>query len=329
MNNRYEFMFFIEAINCNPNGDPDMGNTPRIDPETMHGIITDTAIKRRIRNYIEDVYNHEYGMDIIKREKSNMNKTIAELAFEANKGPVLKTTNKKVEEASVLACKKYYDVRTFGDVLNTGVNAGQIRGPVQFAMAMSVDPILPLDMSITRVCYTEGEFDSLEKYDELDEKMEDSKKRTMGRKQVIPYGLYVVRGSVSANLAEKTGFTEKDLNILFEAIMQSYNNDISASKTGMSVLQPMFIFKHIGTNPSNVEQIVKETKLGCAPAYKLFELISIKKKDNVEYPRDYKDYNVTVDLDNIPNGVQIGFKYGPFDDIIWDNLAKTENWINS
>ena len=327
MNNRYEFMFFVEAKNCNPNGDPDMGNTPRIDPETMNGIITDVAIKRRIRNYIEDAFQHKYGLDIIKRESSNMNKAIAEVVLEANNGTIDKKGNKKVNESMKLACERYFDVRTFGDVLTTGLNAGQIRGPVQIAMATSLDPILPLDMTITRMCYTEGKYTTLEEYDKLDNEMNDDSKRTMGRKQSIPYGLYVVKGSVSANLAEKTGFNENDLNVLFEAIMNMYNNDISASKTGMSVIQPLIIFKHIGTNPNNVEQNIRETKLGCAPAYKLYELVEIKKKDGIEYPRDYKDYDVKINKNNLPNGVQIGFKYGPFDEIIWDNILEKDTWL--
>ena len=327
MNNRYEFMFFVEAKNCNPNGDPDMGNTPRIDPETMHGIITDVAIKRRIRNYIESAFNHEYGMDIIKREASNMNKAIAELVLEANGGKVDKKGNKKVNDSMELACKRYFDVRTFGDVLSTGLNAGQIRGPVQIAMSQSLDPILPMDMTITRMCYTEGKDDNLEAYDKIDENKSPDEKRTMGRKQTIPYGLYVVRGSIAANLAEKTGFNEDDLNVLFEAIMNMYANDISSTKIGMSVIQPLIVFKHIGINQSNSKQLVRETKLGCAPAYKLFELVKISKKENVEYPRNYTDYDISIDLDNIPNGVQIGFKYGPFSEIVWDKPDKNDNWL--
>lgn len=329
MNNRYDFMFFIEAKNCNPNGDPDMGNAPRIDDETLHGIITDVAIKRRIRNYIEDAFEHKYGMDIIKREASNMNKAIAEVVLEANNGKIDKKGNKKIEESSKLACERYFDVRTFGDVLSTGLNAGQIRGPVQFAMASSLDPIRPIDMTITRMCYTEGKSENLDDYDIIDEEMPNDKKRTMGKKETIPYGLYVVKGSISANLAEKTGFSEDDLKVLLESIVQMYNNDLSCTKMGMSVIQPIILFKHIGTNQNNPEQNVRETKLGCSPSYKLYELVSISKKDGIEYPRDYTDYDITIDFDNIPNGVQIGFKYGPFDEVIWDKLSDNDKWIKS
>lgn len=333
MNNRYDFMFFIDATNCNPNGDPDMGNTPRIDPETGFGLITDVAIKRRIRNYIEIAFNHKDGMDIIKRDSSNMNETIFKIVKDANDGIVeikdKKPINKKINESRKLACEKYFDVRTFGDVLTTGANAGQIRGPVQISMASSLDQILPMDITITRMCYTEGNFTTEEEFEKLDSEMSNDKKRTMGRKQYIPYGLYVVKGSVSANLANKCGFSENDLNILFESIMNMYNNDLSATKTGMNVLQPMIIFKHVGTNnnSSNVEQNIRESRLGCAPSYKLYELVDVHKKEGIEYPRKYQDYDAFIDFENIPKGVEIGFKYGPFDDIIWNKLSDKDNWF--
>jgi CRISPR-associated protein Csd2 len=329
MNNRYDFLFFIQAKNCNPNGDPDMGNTPRIDPETMQGIITDVAIKRRIRNYIEIAFEDKEGYEIIKKEASNMNKSIAEVVLEVNDGKIdKKNGNKKVAESSKRACEKYFDVRCFGDVLTTGLNAGQIRGPVQLEMAYSLDPIMPLDITITRMCYTKGESDKLEDYDDIAEKMSDDKKRTMGRKQYIPYGLYIVRGSISANLAEKTGFNEEDLKILFEAIINMYTNDKSATKSGMSVLQPMIIFKHVGvSDETNLEQKIRESKLGCAPDYKLHELVNIHKKDNIEYPRNYTDYEATVEISKLPKGVEIGFKYGPFDDIVWNKVSENDNWF--
>lgn len=330
MKNRYEFMFFVEAEYCNPNGDPDMGNYPRVDPETMEGIITDVAIKRRIRNYIETAYEYKYGMDIIKRDSSNMNKAIAEVVIEANGGKIQTKKdfkNKKVNESSKIACERYFDVRTFGDVLTTGLNAGQIRGPVQIGISKSLDKVLPIDTAITRVCYTEGKFTDIEEYDKIDSSTDDSKKRTMGRKNFIPYGLYVVKGSISPNLANKTGFTENDMNILFEAIMNMYENDISSSKKGMSVLQPLIIFKHIGNDTTTDEkQRERETLLGCVPAYKLYESVQIHKKDGIEYPRNYRDYDVAIDMTNMPKGVEVGFKYNPYDDVIW-NLSEKEDWI--
>lgn len=335
MKNRYEFMFFLQAENCNPNGDPDMGNYPRIDPETMEGIITDVAIKRRIRNYIETAYEHKYGMDIIKRDASNMNKSIAELVLEVNGGKLEKPQkgdfkNKKVDEVSELACTRYWDVRTFGDVLSTGINSGQIRGPVQIGISKSIDPILPIDTTITRNCYSEGKFLTLEEYDELDKSMDPDKKRTMGRKNFIPYGLYIVKGSISPNLANKTGFSEEDINILWESIMGSYENDISASKKGMSVLQPMIIFKHIGTdNTTDQKQRERETMLGCVPAYKLYETINVVKREGIEYPRNYTDYDVKIDMTNMPKGIEVGFKMNPFDDVVWGKLPETEKWIKA
>lgn len=316
--NKYDFMFYIQAKNCNPNGDPDLGNCPRVDLETNKGIITDVAIKRRIRNYIQEAFSNVDGMDIIMRNGSNMNKKIAEIVLDVNNGNISDAKNKKIEAASALACKKFYDVRTFGGVLSTGLNAGQIRGPVQIGMSSSIDEIMPTDITITRMCYTEGDSKSLDKYDEIDKNMDDDKKRTMGRKQYIPYGLYCVHGHVSASLAEQTGFDEKDLAILFETILNMYENDNSSSKTGMSVISPIIIFKHIGTGTNDKEQLNREIKLGCAPAYKLFNLINISKKEDVEYPRDYHDYIVSVKLEDVPKGIEIGFKCNAFEEILWN-----------
>lgn len=337
MKNRYEFMFFVEAANCNPNGDPDMGNYPRADLETMEGIITDVAIKRRIRNYIEEAYQHKFGMDIMRRDSTNINTLIAELVLETYggkierpKGKDSKFNNKKAEEASVLACNRYFDVRTFGGVLSVGLNAGQIRGPVQLGISKSLDPIFPIDATLSVCSYTEAPKDAytLEEYHKYDEEKDRDTKRTFGRKIFIPYGLYVVKGSISANLANKTGFSDNDMNVLFEAIMNMYNNDISASKKGMSVIQPLIIFKHIGNdNTTDEKQKERETLLGCAPAYKLYESVKAVKKDGVEYPRNYTDYDVTIDKTNLPNGIQIGFKYGPFDEIIWDKLGENDTWL--
>lgn len=321
--NKYDFMFYVQAKNCNPNGDPDMGNSPRIDLETNKGIITDVAIKRRIRNYIQDAFKGKEGMDIIMRNANNINKDIAKIALEVNDGNI-SGKNKKTEESASLACKKFYDVRTFGAVLSTGLNAGQVRGPVQIGMSSSINEIMPTDICITRMCYTDGESKSLEEYDKLDESMDENKKRTMGRKQYVPYGLYCIHGHISASLAEQTGFNENDLKILFEAILNMYENDNSSSKEGMSVVSPIIIFKHVGTCTNNEDQLNREIKLGCAPAYKLFNLINISKKENIEYPRDYKDYNVFINLKDIPRGIKIGFKNNPFDEIVWNKKIDSD-----
>lgn len=328
LNNKYDFTFFIQARNCNPNGDPDMGNLPRIDEESMHGFITDVCIKRNIRDYISEAFAGVEGMDIVIREATNINESIAKVVLDVNDGVLdkKKKKNTKVEDASVLACKRYFDVRTFGAVLSTGLNAGQIKGPVQFEFGRSLDPIFVKDVTITRNCHTEGDYDTLEKYRELAESLSDDKKRTMGRKQFIPYGLYRVNGYISASIANKTGFDENDLSKLFESILNMYNYSSSASKSGMSVVSPIIIFKHVGS-PDTLNEVerTREAILGCAPAYRLHELINIKKKEDVEYPRDYTDYDLNINLSELPKSIEVGFKYMPFEKIVWGN--PNDNWI--
>lgn len=332
MNNRYEFMFLISCTNSNPNGDPDAGNTPRMDPETGNGFITDVAIKRRIRNYVETAYKNQPGMDIIMKDGTSLNREIAHVITEATGSfPKDKTKGNDTLKSAKKACELFYDVRAFGAVLSTGKNAGQINGPIQFEFAESLDPIISRDITITRMCYTDApDAKSIEEYDLYDENKDNDKKRTMGRKQFIPYGLYVCKGYVSAAFAEQTGFTEKDLDILFEAILNMYEISRSTSKNSISVLSPIIIFKHVGTQTeSNTEQNTREAKLGCAPAYKLFELVDIYKKENVEYPRSYKDYEATIDLSGVPNGVEVGFKNSAFGDIVWNKVPDDEKWLIS
>ena len=328
INNRYEFMFYIQCVNGNPNGDPDMGNSPRMDPEDMHGYITDVAIKRRIRNYIQTAFEGQDGMRIIMQNATNINKSIAEAKEKAgiefgakNKDSIYKARNE--------ACAMFYDVRTFGAVMSTGPNAGQVRGPVQLSFAKSVDPILPLDISITRMCKTvevKGA-ESFADYEEYEQKEDLESLRTMGRKQFISYGLYEARGFISANLAEETGFDEADLKALFEAILNMYEHDRSASKGEMSVISPLIIFKHTGTD-SDEKQRARQAKLGCAAAHKLFELVNIEKKKDVELARDYRDYDVRIAMTKIPNGVEIGFLEEPFGEISWGKLPSSEAWLN-
>lgn len=334
MKNKYEFMFFIQAKNCNPNGDPDAGNQPRMDAETGLGYITDVAIKRRIRNYVDEVYSKKPGMDIIMKDGAALNREIAHIITEVTgEFPKNKTKGKDTANAAKKACELFYDVRAFGGVLSTGKNAGQIKGPVQFEFAQSLDEILPQDKTITRMCYTDepskNGAKSMEEYDRFDKELDNDKKRTMGRKQFIPYGLYVCKGYLSACIAEKTGFSEKDFDVLLEAIMNMYELDHSASKTGMSIISPLIIFKHVGTqSDKNSEQNIKEAMLGCAPAYKLFELINIHQKEEIIYPRDYRDYFINIDMKNIPNGVEIGFKENAFENIVWNKIPERETWIN-
>lgn len=324
--NRYEFMYYVACYNCNPNGDPDMGNTPRVDPQTMQGYITDVATKRRIRNYVESAYADEDGMEIIIKQSTNINRHIARAKREAGFEDCAKG-KEAVYAGRRKACELFYDVRAFGAVMSTGPNAGQVRGPVQITFGKSLDPVLPLDISITRMAVADKiENGTVEMYQAKEDETSEDKLRTMGRKQIIPFGLYEVRGFISANLAGETGFDEKDLSILFEAILNMYEHDHSASKGEMSVVSPLIIFKHIGTD-SDENQRSRQAKLGCAPAHKLFDLVSVKKKDDVKYPRDYRDYSAAVDIDHVPSGVQIGFLNDAFGDIVWGELPSDEKWF--
>ncbi len=320
--NRYEFMFYIQCVNGNPNGDPDMGNSPRVDPQDMHGYITDGAIKRRIRNYIQAAYPDDDGMSIIMQNATNINKFIAKSKSLAGVEMGAKDKD-SLYKSRRKACELFYDVRTFGGVLSTGPNAGQVRGPVQITFAKSVDPILPLDISITRMCKTvdvKGA-DSYEDYEKDEAATDEEKLRTMGRKQFIPYGLYEARGFVSANLAEETGFDDKDLKILFEAILNMYEHDRSASKGEMSVITPLIIFKHVGTD-SDLNQRKRQSKLGCAPAHKLFELVSVSRNSDIEFARNYTDYEFKINTDSVPKGVEVGFLTAPYGDIQWNKIPQ-------
>lgn len=325
--NRYEFLYYVACTNANPNGDPDMGNTPRMDPETMTGYITDVATKRRIRNYVLAAHGDEPGMNILIQQSTNINRFIAEAKREA--GVEGAKDRNSVYEGRKKACQLFYDVRTFGAVMSTGPNAGQVRGPVQITFGKSLDPILPLDISITRMAAALGEKDkTLEEYEAFEQNADEDKLRTMGRKQMIPFGLYEVRGFISANLAAETGFDENDLAILFEAIMNMYEHDRSASKGEMAVVSPLIIFKHVGTD-GNEEQRAKQAKLGCAPAHKLFELVKVEKRLEVRFPRNFTDYSAQIALNKVPKGVEIGFKPDAFSDIVWNTLPDDEAWFSA
>ena len=327
--NRYEFMYYVSCTNANPNGDPDMGNAPRIDPQTMKGYITDVATKRRIRNYIEMAYSGMDGMNIIIQQGTNINRHIAQAKIDANVDVCAKTKN-PVYAGRKKACELFFDVRTFGAVMSTGPNAGQVRGPVQFTFGQSLDPILPLDISITRMAFAKDSpsdktFDDYLKYEET---IEEQKLRTMGRKQLIPFGLYEVRGFISANLAAETGFDDRDLNALFEAILNMYEHDRSSSKGEMEVISPLIIFQHVGTD-TDAAQRVRQAKLGCAPAHKLFDLVHVVRKPEIDTPRHYRDYEATVALSRVPAGVRVGFKSDAFGEIVWDRLPENEDWFHA
>jgi len=320
--NRYEFLFLFDCENGNPNGDPDAGNMPRIDPQDMRGLVSDVALKRRIRNYVQTAGGNTMPNAIFVEHATNLNRPImmshekTEGGFSASDKGAKKD---KVGLARKWMCENFFDVRTFGAVMSTGPNAGQVRGPVQFSFARSIDPILPLDVSITRMAVAEEvkSAKSSEDYQKWEDDQPEDKLRTMGRKSLIPYGLYMGKGFISAHLAAGTGFSEDDLSLFWEALFNMYEHDRSASKGLMSV-QAVFVFKHEGTD-SDVNQRAQQAVLGCAPAHKLFDLVKVSKKDGVSFPRAFSDYEVSVDRKNIPNGVKLG--------ILTTNNGKVEvNW---
>ena len=284
--NRYEFVVFFDVENGNPNGDPDAGNMPRVDPETGYGLVTDVCLKRKIRNYVETVKEDAERFHIYIREGVPLNVSDKKACDYVGVDPdKLKEAKKKDDQLDVrlrdFMCANFYDIRTFGAVMTTFVkgalNCGQVRGPVQLGFARSVDPVLPQEVTITRVAIT-TETDA------------EKKGTEMGRKYIVPYGLYRVEGYVSANLARKTtGFSEEDLELLWSAILNMFENDHSAARGKMAVRE-LIIFKH-------------NCELGCAPAHRLFELVKAERKDGVTAPRSYEDYTVTVDDARLPEGV--------------------------
>ncbi|SKA78256.1 CRISPR-associated protein, Csd2 family [Caloramator quimbayensis] len=276
--NRYEFLILFDVENGNPNGDPDAGNMPRIDPETGHGIVTDVCIKRKIRNYVEIKMKEKEGYKIYLKEGVVLNEQHA-LSYKALNEEIRNSSQKPSEKAVKWMCENFYDIRTFGAVMTTEVNCGQIRGPVQLSFARSIDPIMPQEITITRVAITKGS-DA------------ENKETEMGRKHIVPYALYKMEGYVSAALADKNGnFTEEDVELLWEAVENMFEHDRSASKGNM-VLRKLIIFKH-------------DSILGNAPAHKLFESVEIKKKENIKAPRNYEDYIVNIKKDLIPQGVTL------------------------
>lgn len=284
--NRYEFVILFDVENGNPNGDPDAGNMPRIDPETGYGLVTDVCLKRKIRNYVQTVKEDETGYRIYIKDGVPLNRSDEEACKYVGVDPAkLKEAKKTKENLDLLLrdfmCSNFYDIRTFGAVMTTFVkgalNCGQVRGPVQLGFAKSVDPILPQEVTITRVAIT-TESDA------------EKKGTEMGRKYIVPYGLYRAEGYISANLARKTtGFSEEDLELLWQAILNMFELDRSAARGKMSV-RKLIVFRH-------------DSEFGNAPAYKLFDLVNVQRKEGVVTPRAYSDYDVTIDLSNLPAGV--------------------------
>lgn len=280
--NRYDFVYIFDVQDGNPNGDPDAGNLPRMDAETGEGLVSDVCLKRKIRNYVQVAKGTSDGYDIFIKEKAVLNKSI-EGAYDDEHVKNAKDTN-KTESARDVMCRRYFDVRTFGAVMSTGEktkNAGQVRGPIQLTFGRSVSPIISQEHSITRMAVaSEKEADK-----------QAGGNRTIGRKATVPYGLYVAHGFVSANLAEQTGFSEEDLDLVWKALCNMFDCDRSAAR-GLMSARRLIVFKH-------------DSVLGNAPANKLFDLVKVEQIDEGKASRSFSDYKVTIDRENCPANVEI------------------------
>ena len=295
--NRYDFMLVFDVKDGNPNGDPDAGNLPRVDAETGQGLVTDVCLKRKVRNYIQLTKGEEAGYDIFVKEKAILNNEIGgaytKLGVDLTKPPADAADGKKrnkegqgqggeIARARQQMCRDYFDIRTFGAVMSTGANAGQVRGPVQLTFARSIDPVVTLEHSITRMAVaTEAEAEK-----------QGGDNRTMGRKNTVSYGLYVAYGFVSPALAKQTGFSQEDLEELWKALVGMFDQDHSAAR-GLMATEKLIVFRH-------------ETALGNAPSHRLFDLVQIARKPEVAVPRSFKDYEVVLpDRATLPAGVEL------------------------
>ncbi|ABA05198.1 CRISPR-associated protein, Csd2 family [Nitrobacter winogradskyi Nb-255] len=309
LTNRYDFVLLFDVTKGNPNGDPDAGNLPRLDPETNHGLVSDVSLKRKVRNYVDLVRSGTDGHHIYVEEAAILNDKHRQaykalrpddpkVDKEAKLNPRDDVEAKKLRE---FMCKNFFDVRTFGAVMSTGINAGQVRGPVQMTFANSVEPIVPQEISITRMAAT-NEAEKKQRAEGGEEGNDRVDNRTMGRKYIVPYGLYRAHGFVSAKLAERTGFSEADLELTFEALTSMFEHDRSAARGEMTT-RKLVVFKH-------------GNALGSAPAHALFERVRIgrnidgqfrriDRSDNYPPARAFSDYAVEIDRDNPPDGVEI------------------------
>ena len=279
LNNRFDFVYMFDVQDGNPNGDPDAGILPRIDAETGMGLVTDVCLKRKVRNYVQIAKELSDGFDIFIKEKAVLNDEI-DKAHDDSEVKEIKDAKEKTAAARRFMCKNYYDIRTFGAVMSTGKNAGQVRGPIQLTFARSVDAVATAEHSITRIAVaTPGEAEK-----------QNGENHTMGRKATIPYGLYVCHGFISANLAQQTGFSEEDLQLFWEALKNMFDMDRSAAR-GLMSAQKLVVFKH-------------DSVRGNAPANKLVDLVKVEKNTD-SAPRSFKDYNVTIDKDALPSGVTV------------------------
>ncbi len=277
---RHEFVLLFDVKDGNPNGDPDAGNMPRVDPETMQGLVTDVALKRKVRDYVTLVKQNAEGYKIFIQSEAALNALIAEVAEEVGAEKKSKRADKNLQQQML---KRYYDIRMFGAVMSTGdYNAGQVRGPLQMTFARSMDPVLPLELTITRQART------------TEERME-SGQTEMGKKPLVPYGLYRAHGFFNPYLAEQTGVSAGDLELFWDALMRLFDFDRSAARGEMNV-RGLVVFTH-------------ENKKGNAPAHRLFELVEVRKNDGVESPRSYGDYAISVGAP--PEGIEISLLVNP------------------
>jgi CRISPR-associated protein Csd2 len=309
LSNRHDFVFLFDVTNGNPNGDPDAGNLPRLDPETSQGLVTDVSLKRKIRNYAELAKGGESGFAIYVQEGAILNdkhrQAYAAIRPDDEKTATAPKLNPQSDDEATklrrFMCDNFFDVRAFGAVMSTGINCGQVRGPVQFSFARSIEPVVPLEVSITRMAATTANEKAKQEGDNDDARREN---RTMGRKHIVPYGLYRAHGFVSAKLAERTGFSSEDLAFLWDAIVNMFEHDRSAARGEMAARR-LIVFRHISA-------------LGNAPAHTLFDRVAVGRAadgeirqlgdprlDNMPPARRYADYRVEIDRSGLPDGVDI------------------------
>ena len=308
--NRYDFVLLFDVLSGNPNGDPDAGNLPRLDPETNHGLVSDVSLKRKVRNYIEFAKNGAAGFNIYVQEGAILNEQHRKAYLKVRLGDEKAAKDSKLnpkndDEAKSLRdfmCENFFDVRTFGAVMSTGINAGQVRGPVQMTFGQSVEPIVPQEISITRMAAT-NEAEKKQRADGQEDGNDRTENRTMGRKYIVPYGLYRSHGFISAKLAERTGFSDADLETLREALASMFEHDRSAAR-GEMAMRKAIAFRH--ANP-----------LGNAPAHVLFDRVKVGRNvdgefrkidhrlDNLPPSREFADYKIEIDRERMPEGIEI------------------------
>ena len=355
--NKYMLKFYIAVTNGNPNGNPDSANLPRIDPETNHGLITDVSIKRRIRDYILERFDGVAGLDVFAQCGTNANRFSAEVCKENDiefegfqkeeeQGKDATSENKeskkeKSKEGTLLKtlkfrnalCKRFWDIRTFGGVMcqGAGLPGCTLQGPVQISIAKSLSPVYINNLSIVRTNAppSKQRLHSLDDYLKDEQNSPSSDFQTFGRKPTVAFGLYECTVHVMPSNSAKTGFTEEDFEKLLEAICNMYEFRRSAALGETSVVSPIILFKHVGTH-ANAEERAKQALLGAGvSAQKLAEAVSVTLKDGIEEPRSYRDYEATIDFGKIPAGVEIGFKQGAYDDVVWGKLPENEDWFSA